>query len=149
MKISKFVMVLLALSSFATISFAQTKVADTDIKKNVTPVSGALNAINRLEPVTYQYDVQSFKGVKMPGGTQYGFMTGNMQSVFPGMIKTESKLYPAGKNAVRSVDVQSVDMQSLIPVLLGAIKEQQLQIDALKSELQSLKGNAGTTSAAR
>jgi hypothetical protein len=38
-------------------------------------------------------------------------------------------------------------MQSLVPVLLGAIKEQQAQIDALKAEVQALRKSGNTTSA--
>jgi len=140
-------MVLLALSTFTTMAFSQTTVTDNQLKKNTTPISGALSAINQIEPVTYQYDTKQFNNLKLPAGTQYGFNTDNMAQVLPGIIKTESILYPAGKNQQRSVDVAKVDMQSLVPVLLGAIKEQQQQIDALRAELQTLKGSKNSTAA--
>jgi len=57
-------------------------------------------------------------------------------------------MYPAGKNQYRSVDVAKVDMQSLVPVLLGAIQEQQQQIEMLKAEVRSLKQNRGTNTSA-
>ena len=140
-------MVLLALSTFTTMAFSQTKVTDNQLKKNTMPISGALSAINQIEPVTYQYDTKQFNNLKLPAGTQYGFNIDNMARVLPGIIKTESILYPAGKNQQRSVDVARVDMQSLVPVLLGAIKEQQQQIDALRAELQTLKGSKNSTAA--
>jgi len=140
-------MVLFALSSFTTVAFSQTKVTDTQLKKNTTPITGALSAVNQIEPVTYQYDTRQFNNLKLPAGTQYGFNTTNLQQVLPGVVKTESILYPAGKNQQRSVDVAKVDMQSLVPVLLGAIKEQQQQIDALRAELQTLKGRSNSTAA--
>lgn len=146
MKNSRIIMLASALCAFTTIASAQTtKVADSELKTNVTPITSALNTVNQLNPVTYQYSTP-VKGVKMPTGTQYGFLSGNVQSVLPGVLKTQSYLYPAGKNNQRSIDVQTVDMQSLIPVLLSAIKEQQEQIDALKAEVRTLKG--GTTTAA-
>lgn len=147
MKTSNIITVLIALSSFTTMTFAQTKVTDSQLTKNTMPITGALTAVNKIEPVTYQYDNKQFNNLKLPTGTQYGFNTANVQSVLPGLVKTESILYPAGKNQQRSVDVARVDMQSLIPVLLGAIKEQQQQIDALKAEVQSLKGNNRSTAA--
>jgi len=146
MKTSRMFMLLSALCTFATVATAQTtKISESELKTNVTPITSALSAVNQLNPVTYQY-IAPVQGLKMPGGTQYGFLSGNVQSVLPGVVKTRSYLYPAGKNTQRSVDVQTVDMQSLVPVLLGAIKEQQAQIDALKAEVRTLKG-ASTTAA--
>jgi hypothetical protein len=147
MKTTKFMMVLCALSLSATMAFSQTKATDSQLKQNTTPITGALGTINQLEPVSYQYNTRQYGNLKLPAGIQYGFNTANMQSVLPGVVKTESVLYPAGKNQMRSVDITKVDMQSLIPVLLGAIKEQQLQIDALKAEVQTLKGTSRTTAA--
>ncbi|CAM3848598.1 tail fiber domain-containing protein [Mucilaginibacter galii] len=147
MKTSKIIMLVSAFCALSTVSLAQTtKVADAELKTNVTPITSALSAVNQLNPVTYQYTAP-IQGVKMPTGTQYGFLSGNVQSVLPGVVKTQSYLYPAGKNTQRSVDVQTVDMQSLVPVLLGAIKEQQAQIDALKAEVQSLRKTGNTTTA--
>lgn len=145
MKSSSIITMLIALSSFTTMAFGQTKVTDSQLKKNTMPITGALSAINQIEPVTYQYDTKQFNNLKLPAGMQYGFNAANVQSVLPGLVKTESVLYPAGKNQQRSVDVAKVDVQSLIPVLLGAIKEQQQQLDALKAEVQSLKGNNRST----
>jgi hypothetical protein len=147
MKTSKIIMLVSALCAFTSIASAQTtKVTDSELKTNVTPITSALSAVNQLNPVTYQYATPA-QGVKMPTGTQYGFLSGNVQSVLPGVVKTQSYLYPAGKNNQRSVDVQTVDMQSLVPVLLSAIKEQQAQIDALKAEVQALRKSGNTTSA--
>jgi hypothetical protein len=149
MKTSRIFMLLSAFCTFATVATAQTtKISESELKSNVTPITSALSAVNQLNPVTYQYTAP-VQGLKMPVGTQYGFLSGNVQSVLPGVVKTQSYLYPAGKNTQRSVDVQTVDMQSLIPVLLGAIKEQQAQIDALKAEVRSLKGGNTTAAVAR
>ena len=140
-------MVLFALSSFTSVAFGQTKVSDADLKQNVTPIQGALSTVTRLEPVTYNYNNELLKGVKLPSGTQYGFNADNVQSVLPGVVRTESRLIPAGKGSMKSADIKTVDLQSLVPVLLGAIKEQQQQIDALKVEVQTLRRGGNTAAA--
>jgi hypothetical protein len=148
MKTTKFMMMLFALSSFTTMAFAQSKtVTDSELKKNTTPITGALGYINQMQPVTYQYNTQQFKNLKLPAGTQYGFNANDVQRVLPGIVKTESVLYPVGKNQYRSADITKVDVQSLVPVLLGAIKEQQQQIDDLKAEVKALRQNAPSTAA--
>jgi hypothetical protein len=132
------------LSVFSPIAFGQTKLNDNQVKSNVVPINGALQSVNRLQPVSYNFNHQQSQGIKLPQGTQYGFMADNVQAVLPALLKNESQLVPAGKNTYRSVDMKTVDMQSLIPVLIGAIKEQQQQIDELKAEVQMLKQSKST-----
>ncbi|WP_158828669.1 tail fiber domain-containing protein [Mucilaginibacter lacusdianchii] len=146
MKSFKTVVLAAILSAFTTIAFGQTKLDDKQAKSNVTPINGALQSVNRLQPVTYNYNSEQLKGINLPQGMQYGFVADDVQAVLPGLVKTESKLVPSGKNAYRSVNMKTVDMQSLIPVLLGAIKEQQQQIEELRAEVQSLKQNRTSTS---
>lgn len=148
MKTTEIIILVSAFCAITTFASAQTKVADSEFTTNVTPITGALSYVNQLNPITYQYTAP-VQGLKMPVGIQYGFSSGNVQSVLPGLVKTQSMLYPAGKNTQRSVDIKTVDMQSLIPVLLGAIKEQQEQIDALKAEVQNLRKGTTPTAAAR
>jgi hypothetical protein len=148
MKTLNYIAMLFALVLFSVSAKAQTTVSENELKTNITPLTSSLNYVNRLQPISFQYNTQSVKGVKLPGGTQYGFNTANIQSVLPGVVRTESIMYPAGKNQYRSVDITKVDMQSLVPVLLGAIQEQQQQIEALKAEVQSLKQSRGTNTSA-
>jgi hypothetical protein len=44
-----------------------------------------------------------------------------------------------GKNSYRNATLKTIDELSLIPVLVASIKEQQLQIEKLTSELEILK----------
>jgi hypothetical protein len=149
MKTSNYIAMLFALVLFSISVKAQTTVSENELKTNVAPLTSSLNYVNRLQPISFQYNTQVAKGAKLPAGTQYGFNTANMQSVLPAVVRTESVIYPAGKNQYRSVDVTKVDMQSLVPVLLGAIQEQQQQIEMLKAEVQALKqSRANHTSAA-
>lgn len=50
-----------------------------------------------------------------------------------------AKDYPSGKNAFKTASITDVDHESLIPLLVGSVKEQQEQIEQLKQEIQVLK----------
>jgi hypothetical protein len=131
--------IIFALSIFSISAMAQTRLVDDKIKKDVTPMSSTLAQVKMLEPVTYQYDNIQYKSLKLPEGTQYGFTTASVQQAFPELVQTTSKFVPAGKNAFRTTEIKNVDMESLIPVLLSAVQEQQKQIDSLKEQLKAMK----------
>ena len=62
-----------------------------------------------------------------------------MQKVLPALVTKTAKDYSSGKNSFRSATVSKVDYESLIPLLVGSIKEQQEQIEQLKKEINVLK----------
>ncbi|MFD0750447.1 tail fiber domain-containing protein [Mucilaginibacter calamicampi] len=115
------------------------QVSDKDIKKNATPVSNSLAALSRLEPVTYQFNREEFKQLNLPAGTQYGFIAEDVKQVLPSAVSTDAKWYTAGKNNQRAVTVSTVDLEKIVPLLVGAVKEQQAEIEKLRAEIQALK----------
>jgi hypothetical protein len=62
-----------------------------------------------------------------------------VQKILPGAAKLEKRFYPAGKNSYRIKTVHTVDHQRLVPALMESIKEQQIEIERLKSEVEALK----------
>lgn len=125
--------------AFGGKGFAQTK----DIKPAaVEPIKNSLSYVSQLEPLTYKYSAEHVQKLKLPAGTQYGISAESLKRVMPGAVKTESLMIPAGKNAFKTVNVGKVDLESLIPILVGSIKEQQAEIEKLKSEIQTLKSVA-------
>lgn len=125
--------------AFNTSSAQAQQLSDKEIKKNTTPVSNSLTALLRLEPVTYEFNREEFKQLNLPGGTHYGFTADNVKQVLPSAITTDAKWYTAGKNNQRSVTVNSVDLEKIVPLLVGAVKEQQAEIEKLRAEIQKLK----------
>jgi len=123
---------------FASSAFSQ-NLTDSVIRKNVHHIPNPLESINRLEPRVYEYDVKNYKDLKLPAGRQYGFLTENLQEVFPDMVKTENRSYLFGKNNYRTAKIKTVDAESLVPVLVASIQQLQAQIDQLKSEIQQLR----------
>lgn len=122
------------------ISTAQAQqVSDKDIKKNATPVSNSLAAVSRLEPITYEFNRDGFKQLNLPGGTQYGFNADDVRQVLPSAVSTDAKWYTVGKNNPRAITVSTVDLEKIVPLLVGAVKEQQAEIEKLRAEVQALK----------
>lgn len=121
---------------------AQT-LTDQEIKTNVQAISQPLQKISALEPRVFEYNTARYTHLSLPKGTQYGFMTENVEKVLPGSIQTTRYAYMKGKNSYSHAVVKNTDMQSLIPLLVASIKEQQSQIDALKAEVERLKAAVG------
>lgn len=115
---------------------AQTKdVVLTD----VNPIKNSLSSIAQLEPLTFKYSQENVKKFNLPSGTQYGFNPEALQRVVPAAVKTQRKMVPAGKNAFKTASLNKVELEALIPILVGSIKEQQQQIESLKAEVRSLR----------
>lgn len=72
--------------------------------------------------------------MKLESGTQYGFLTENVESVFPELVYTKSLFHDFGKNNYRKDQIKVVDLENLVPVLVAAIKELKNEIDQLKAQ---------------
>lgn len=114
-------------------------IADADIKKNISAINDPLQKLIQLSPKSFEYDHKNYKHLKLQPGTQYGFIAEDLQAIFPSLVKERSVSYMFGKNAYRQTKIKVIDEASLIPVLVAAIKEQQLAIENLKTEIQGLK----------
>lgn len=118
------------------------KIEEQNLKVNVSELSSPLQQLKDLKPVTFKYDNAKFKHLNLSQTTQYGFLASNMQSQFPGLVYEASKVYDAGKNSSKVAKYDEVKNEALIPILVAAIKEQQAQIEQLKSELNQLRVKA-------
>jgi len=120
-------------------ALAQHTLPDAQIKTNVSSLTNALEYITALEPKRFEYNTHAFQQLQLPQGGYYGFMAEEFKQVFPFMVSTKTKLFTTGKNAQGTALIQHIDMEKLVPVLVGAIQEQQALIQQLKKELTSLK----------
>ena len=127
-----------SLLTLTTLASAQ-QISDKDLKKNTAPVANSLGYVKQLQPVTYEYNQDAYKQLNLPGGKQFGFITDDVKQVFPAAISEQNNWVTAGKNNQRAVTTSQVDLEKLVPLLVGAVKEQQAEIEALKLEVQKLK----------
>ncbi len=112
-----------AISLFANNANAQQKAKA--ITADTVELKNALSYVSKLRPVS--------------SGQQYNLLADDVQSILPGVITQQTKWVTAGKNNPKATTYSSVDLEKLVPVLVGAIKEQQAEIDKLKAEVRQLQ----------
>lgn len=98
-------------------------VSDKKFKKDIQPIGSALEKVMSLEGKTYNWRKDEFKDKIFSDELQYGLIAQEVQKVIPSLVlKAEN-----GDLAMNYI--------GLIPVLIEAIKEQQTQINDLKSQI--------------
>jgi len=107
--------------------------------RNQAPVTNALDYINKLKPITYEFNRDKYSQANLPSGSQFGFAAEDVKNVLPGAVGTNNKWYSNGKNNPKAIETNTVDMQQLVPLLVGAIKDQQAEIQQLKSRIAQLE----------
>ena len=127
--------------AIAMMGFVAKTNAQTVKQTNVTPITNALSTVVKLEPVNFTYEKDWLQKLNLKP-SQSGFNIEQLSQVNPKLVVNQSLNYNEGKNNNKTAVVQKVDYEVLIPMLVGSIKEQQQQIDALKAELNTLKGKA-------
>ena len=106
--------------------------------KGVRPITNAMHFINQFRPVTYKYNNTFPNHVQLPDNEQFGFAAAEVKKILPALINQKKVNYSSGKNAFRSLTLETVDLEKLIPFLVGALKEQQLNIDHLQKQLNDI-----------
>lgn len=114
-------------------------VPDSVLKIHIKPLQQPLRHLMQLHPVSYEYNTHQFKQMSLPQGLQFGFMAEDMERVYPHLVKTRYGQWMYGKNVYRNVAGQTVEQNSLIPVLVGAVKELSAEVEKLKEEIRELK----------
>jgi hypothetical protein len=98
-------------------------ISDMRFKRNIQPISQALETINQLNGKSYEYEKEKFPGIKFPSGTSYGFIAQELEKVIPEAVSKDKEGY------------YSVNYNMLIPFLVEAIKGQNSEIKDLKYQL--------------
>lgn len=107
--------------------------SDYRLKENVSPMTGAVEQLMKVNPVTFNW--------KIDGSAGQGFIAHELQEVFPEAVTGEKDgtkvievLDENGDVADTKVvpDYQGVDSSFLIPTLVKAVQELQAQIDELR-----------------
>jgi hypothetical protein len=104
--------------------------SDYRLKQNIAPMTGALAKVSALKPVTYTW--------KSTGEESQGFIAHELQEVVPDCVTGE-------KDAVNedgSIKPQGIDTSFLVATLTAAIQELKAELDTVKTELVTLKGQA-------
>ena len=101
--------------------------SDYRLKENIAPMTGALDTVSALKPVTYKW--------KSTGEESQGFIAHELQAIVPDCVTGEKdELDADGKPKY-----QGVDTSFLVATLTAAIKEQQAMIEELKTKVAALE----------
>ncbi|OOQ58045.1 tail fiber domain-containing protein [Mucilaginibacter pedocola] len=130
-------------SLFAINSSAQAQQTkhSTALTTNVAPVTNALSYIKQLKPVTYEYNRVGHNQLNLPAGKQLGFIAEDLKPVVPTAVSEKNYWFTAGKNNPQAITTLHADLEKLVPLLVGAVKEQQAEIEKLRQELAELKAS--------
>lgn len=129
----------LLLGAIVMIGFALNTNAQTVKQTEITSIDNSLNTVLKLTPINFSYDKDWAGKLKLSTQKQSGFAVEEVAKVAPELVVNQQKTYTAGKNSTKIATVPVVDYETLIPLLVGSIKEQQLQIEALKKEISLLR----------
>lgn len=102
--------------------------SDSRLKENVEPLSDSLAKILALTPTSYTYSEESAGRLGLPKSRQLGLIAQDVSKVVPEAVALAD---PSRQTQNRTAHL-TIDYVSLIPVLIGAIKEQQNLIDELR-----------------
>jgi len=111
--------------------------SDRRFKTNILPIEFALANVLKLQPVTYDWKVKEFPEMNFTDEPQLGLIAQELEEIYPELVITDEKGY------------KSVDYQKLTVVLIQAMKEQQKQIEALKSQNGELRTEIENTNLLR
>lgn len=99
--------------------------SDGQYKRDVQTIHNAVNTIQHLHGVDFKWNDKMKLENEGPDKKQYGFIAQELEEVIPELVHTAS-------NGDKTVNYQGV-----IPFLVQAIKEQQEQIETLKSQIKN------------
>jgi trimeric autotransporter adhesin len=128
----------------AYIKVAWTVTSDKRDKTDIEPLTMGLNFVNKLEPVTYKWDMRSDYKDGKPDGThkkenlQGGLLAQDVEELERayGYKVEDGTSILTDKNPDGNY---GLTYSKFIPVLINAVQELSTQVDELKSELLALK----------
>ena len=100
--------------------------SDARFKRNVETLPNALDVVERLRGVRYEWKTDEFPERDFADGDQVGLIAQEVRELVPQAVIEQSDGYLA------------VDYARLVPLLIEGMKEQQRQIDELKAALKSM-----------
>ena len=112
--------------------------SDYRLKQDIAPMTGALDTVSALKPVTYKW--------KLDGSNGQGFIAHELQEVCPEAVSgvkdaVETYTDEDGNEQTR-IKPQGIDTSFLVATLTAAIQELNAKVDAQALEIQALKGVA-------
>ena len=124
-------------------------ISDQRLKENITTVTNATDKIKALKGRTFTWKPEA----KLPGGTHYGFIAQEVESVVSDLVDDtvgirqfdkDGNLIEQDEKAVENHDegttyAKSVNAIGVVPILVEALKEAIAEIETLKTKVAALE----------
>ncbi len=94
--------------------------SDRSLKKNIKPLERSLDAVTKLQGVSFDW--------KKDGTKSVGLVAQDVEAVYPELVSTNT-----------ITGIKSVEYGNLVAPLIEAVKEQQKQIEILKQRIEILE----------
>jgi hypothetical protein len=101
--------------------------SDARYKREVETLDDALGSVLRLRGVSFEWDRENRPEHNFPAGRQLGFIAQEVQTVLPEVVSTDDAGYKA------------VSYQSIVPVLVEAVKALKAGNDRQSAEITALR----------
>lgn len=96
--------------------------SDAALKSNIAPIVNPLERLLSVRGVSFAWNIDAHPELHLETGRDYGVLAQELVSVFPELVASDPE-----------TGFLTVDYDGLIPVLIEAIREQQSQLDALRT----------------
>jgi hypothetical protein len=111
-------------------AFSTTVDSDIRLKENIKPLEKNLEKVLQLKPSSFRWKIQDREN-------DIGLIAQDVEKVIPELVKEKSSIGKT-KEFLDGDKHKTVDYSKLTTFLIGAVQEQQKQIDELKKKLEEL-----------
>lgn len=121
--------------------------SDRRLKRDIKPITGALEILKKIEPVSYYMDTEKYPEIGFDENRlSYGFIAQDLEKIIPEMVKEKNIVLNANKlkdlnfNEERKTELfKVVNYTLMIPITVEAIKEQQVVIEQQNEKIEALE----------
>ena len=117
-------------------------ISDQNLKTNIEDLEDAGSIIAQLSPKTYEFIPGVHANLYPPNGPQIGLIAQDVEQILPELVETvtDAAAYDEQGNLVSpELTSKGINYVGLIPVLIGAVKEQQATIAEQNARLDALE----------
>lgn len=112
--------------------------SDLRIKKNIKTITDPIEKLKQIRGVEFDFRTDEFPKFSLNKNHKFGVIAQEVESVFPDMV-LEKNIFTTNctkdnKDPVESMKIKMLDYTELIPVLIEAVKQQQVIIEELKNK---------------
>lgn len=120
--------------------------SDEQLKTNIVKIENAISIIDRLSPVSYNYDLEHYPSMGLNTGKEFGFIAQQVQLVLPEIVRDKflptngtEEVSPNGLVRNENKLFLTMDYTRLIPIAIQGIKEQQAIIESQNERIEALE----------